>query len=149
MIWQVVGDRGKVGTVDQCACLANPVLHFEELVWGENGGAKLGEELLNPQMESLLLDPKIKAIVNHDSDNGDAGFLALDGFFFSLSIGEADGVVKKQEVGGISSAFSVNQIVHQFLVKLSPFDMCMLDDTVDLGQRESFLFTQGFGFGMG
>jgi len=46
-------------------------------------------------METLLLDPKIKAIVNHDSGNGDAGFLALDGFFVSLSIGEADGVVMK------------------------------------------------------
>jgi len=71
------------------------VLHSDDLVLGENDGTELGEELLDPHVESLLLDPEFLAIVNHDSGNGNVGFLALDGLFVSLSIGEPIGVVAK------------------------------------------------------
>jgi len=39
--------------------LANPMLHTQELIQCKNGRAELGEELLNPQAESLFLDPEI------------------------------------------------------------------------------------------
>jgi len=75
------------------------VLHLDGLVWSENGWTELGEKLFNPQVERLLLDPLFLAIVNHDSGNSNAGFLALDGRFVSISIGESIGIVAKQEVG--------------------------------------------------
>jgi len=123
------------------------VLNFDELVWGENGWTELGEELLDPHVESLLFDQEIKAVVNHDSGKDNAGFLALHGFFVHLSIGEPVGFVEKGEVGSIGSATSSNQIVHHFIFKLGPFCMCLLDDTVDLGQQKSILFVLGFGLG--
>jgi len=123
------------------------VLHTQELIRHENGRAELGEELLNPQVESLLLDPEIKVVVNHDSGNGDAGLLTLDGFFVSLAVGKSGGLVKEEEVGAIGSATSGNQIIRHFLVKLGPLDTRLLDDTVDLGQRKSIIFTEGFGLG--
>ena len=52
-------------------------------------------------MGSLLLDPEIKAVVNHDSGNDDVGLLVLDSFFVSLAIGKASGLVEEEEVGGI------------------------------------------------
>jgi len=68
-------------------------------------------------VESLLLDPDFLVIVNHDSGNGDTGFLVLDGLFVSLCIGQSIGVVSKWEVGGIGSASSGNHISCHFLVK--------------------------------
>jgi len=87
--------RSEGGREDQYSCLANPALHFDELVWGENGWTELGEEQLDPQMESLLLDQEFLAIVNHDSGNDNAGFLALDCLCVGLSIGEPFGVLAK------------------------------------------------------
>jgi len=90
--------------------------------------------MLNPQVERLLHDPLFLAVVNHDSSNGDVGFLALDGLFVSVSI------VVKQEVGSSGSASSGNQIIHHFVVKFGPFDMCLLIDTVDLVHQENIIF---------
>jgi len=101
---------------DQGACLENPLLQFDELVWRENDWTELGEELLDPHLESLL-EPKFVASLNHNSGHGDACFLALDGLFVILSIGEAIGIVKKWDVGGSSG----NQILCHFHVKVSPF----------------------------
>ena len=53
------------------------MLHSDELVWGENGWTELGEKLVNPQLESLLLDPEFQAIVNHDLCTRNVGFLQL------------------------------------------------------------------------
>jgi len=105
-----------------------------------------GSIALNPQVESLLLDPELMAVVNHDLGNGDAGLFALGGFFISFSVGKTCWIVKKKEVGGIGLTMG-NQIVSHFLVKLRPFDMRLLDDIVDLGQRESILFVKSFGPG--
>ena len=95
--------------------------------------AELGKELLNPEVESVLLGPKIKAVVNHDSGNGDDDLFALDGFFASATVGKSGWRVEEEEVGCIGSATSDIQIVHHFLVKLGPLDMSLLDDTVGLG----------------
>jgi len=109
------GGPGKgEGRDGQGSFLMNPVLHAQELIWRENGRAELREELLNPQVESLLVDPEIKAVVNHDSRNGCAGLLALDGFFVSLAIEKSGGPVWEKEVGATSD----NQIVRHFFVKL-------------------------------
>ena len=88
------------------------MLHAQELIWRENGGTELGEE-----MESLLLDPELVAVVNH-SDNGDAGLFATDGFFVSFSMGKTCGLVKKKEVGGIDLT-ACNQIIHHCQKKMS------------------------------
>jgi len=53
---QVDGRGGREGPG---LVLANPVLHVQELIWRENGRAELGTKLLNPQVESLLLDPEL------------------------------------------------------------------------------------------
>jgi len=71
---------------------------------------ELGEELLIPQVKSLLLDPKIKAVVNHDVGNGDAVLLALDGFFISHAVGKAGWLVEEEEVVIVGSAIG-NQII--------------------------------------
>ena len=85
--------------------------------------------------------------MNHDSGNSKMGLFALDGLFVHVSIGESIGIVAKYEVGSIGSVSNGNQVNRHFLFKLGPFNVRVLDDTVDLGHRESIIFTEGFGFG--
>jgi len=123
----------------------NPVLHLDELVWGENGRAELGEKLVYPQVERLLLDPLLLVVVNHDLGDGNTGLLALDGLLICIAIGEAIGIVTEHIVGSIGSASNCNQVIRNFLVKTGPFKVCLLDDTIDLGHRKSIFFAQSFG----
>ena len=61
------------------AHLVATVLYAQETFQQENGRTELGEELLNPQVESILFE--LKAFVNHDLCKSDAGFLVMDNFF--------------------------------------------------------------------
>jgi len=84
----VQGGEGRVR-----ACLASPVLHVQKLVWPENDRAELGEELLNPQVESLFLDPEIKVVVDQNSGDSNESLLALDHLFISFPVEEANGLL--------------------------------------------------------
>jgi len=69
---------------------------MSKLVWRKNNRAELGEKLCNPQAESLLLDPKLMVVVDHDPGKSDVSLLVLDGFFVSFPIGligETSGLV--------------------------------------------------------
>jgi len=65
----------------------------------ENGSAELGEELLNPQVEGLLRNPKVMTVVDQDPGNGNVGRLALDDFFVDLAVGKSGGVLQQEEAG--------------------------------------------------
>jgi len=121
------------------------VLHLDELVWGENSRAELGEKCFDPQVKCLHFDPFLLAAVDHNSCDGDTGLLALGGLFICISIGKAIGIVTEHVVGSIGSASNCNQVIHNFLVKTGPFKVCLLDDTIDLGHRKSIFFACSFG----
>jgi len=95
---------------------------------------------------SLLLDPEIKAVVDQVPVDSDMGLLALDCLFVSFPVEETDGIVCKEEVGGIGDAIG-NQIICHFFVKMGPFNVSLLDNTVDLAQWKSILFMQSFCLG--
>jgi len=78
--------EGNWGGEDQGACLANPVLHLDELVWGENSRAELREKFFDPQVECLPFDPFLLEVVNHDSCDGNTGLLVLDGLFCDVAV---------------------------------------------------------------
>mgnify|MGYP007080239629 CR=1 FL=1 len=67
----------------ECVCW---VYNVCPKIWSKR---KLGKKLLNPQVESLLLDPEIMAVVNHDPDNSESDFLVLDHFFVNFPSREA------------------------------------------------------------
>jgi len=78
--------EGRCGGEDQGACLADPVLHLDELVWGENSRAELGEKCVDPQVERLHFDPFLLLAVDHDSCDGNTGLLALNGLFICTAL---------------------------------------------------------------
>jgi len=119
---------------------------MQELIHHENSRAELGEKLVNPKVESLLLDPEIKSGMNKNLGNNNADLLALDHFFISLPTRKASWIVQEEEVGGVGTVID-NLIICHFLVVLSPLNMSLLDNTVDLGQQKSLFFTQNFCLG--
>mgnify|MGYP000325745864 CR=1 FL=1 len=87
------------------------MLHLQELIRLETGRAKLGEELFNPQVESLLIDQKIKAVVNHDLGNGDAGLFVLDGFFVGLSMGRPVGLMRRRKCAALAWPWAIKLLI--------------------------------------
>jgi len=51
------------------------VIHSLELVQFADGRAELGEELVNPNAESLFLGQELKLGSNKNLDNGEGGLL--------------------------------------------------------------------------
>jgi len=68
-------------------------MHMLELVRCEDDRAKLGEELVNPNVESLLLDPEIRLGFYKNPGNGKVDLLAWDSFLVSFPIGKPCGLV--------------------------------------------------------
>jgi len=74
-------------------CLADPVSHAQELIWCENGRVELGEELVDPKVESFLLGPEVKSGMNKNPGDTDVNLFALDHFVISFPIEKAIGLV--------------------------------------------------------
>ena len=126
-------------------CLTNLVAEFLQLLFREDGLVKLGKELVHPNVESQLLNPKSKPGADEDPGNSVAGLFPVDGFPVSFTIGKADRVVQEADVAGIGSAIG-NEIVSDFLFHFRPSEVSQQENFVNFCFGEGFSTTQCSGF---